>query len=108
MKSEGQWEFMNLLLKKPATCDVKVSVWHPRKAQLNWLLSLGQFRVKIHVDIPTIINLYDGRDTYISATNATLYFNDEDVEVLREHPKLKFAYEEWDKLQVSKMKGGEK
>lgn len=102
MKSRGQKDFMDMLLKEPARCDVKVSTWHPKKPQLDWMLELKGFKVKIHVDVPTIINLYDGKASYTSPTAVTIYVNDKDVESLRRHPRLKHAYEEWDEIQITK------
>jgi hypothetical protein len=105
MKPEGQKMFMTKLLERPAKCEIKVSVWYPEEKQLNWLLGLKSFRVEIHSVVAAIINLFDGDETYASPTCVTLFFNDDDVELLRKHPELKLAYEKYDSNKTKK--GGE-
>jgi len=105
MKAQERKDFVNALLDNPARCEVHIRIWHPKKAELNWLLEIKELNVDIHVDIPVILNFYDGRTVYSGSIVLAVHLHDEDEDYLRKHPKLKLAYEKYDSNK--ELKGGE-
>ena len=93
MNTEERKEFVDELFSMEGKYEIRVNVWHPSDEQLDWLL--GKLKVEIHCECAHILNLYDGATQYGSPTEVCVFLGKENIDDIREHPKLKDLYNEW-------------
>ena len=109
LNKEEQIKFVRELFEMEGTYDLRINVWYPSMEKLDWLLQ--RLKVKIHIEVPHILNLYDGDRQYTSPTEVCVFLDKKDVDEFREHPKLKDLYNKWyfnkQKEENKTKKGGE-
>jgi hypothetical protein len=74
-------------------CNLHIDVWYPSMEVLDWLLE--KFVVGINLNIPTILQMYDDTKREFAHTYLSVFLHDEEVDIIREHEKLKDLYNEW-------------
>lgn len=90
-----QQEIVQKLVENNTQGEMRLYIWHPKKAQREWLLELEGYHARVHPDTKTIVTLYDISDISNAQTQIVLYFDENEIDDIREHKKLKDLYNKW-------------